>query len=148
MGVLDRFRRKTVIERTVYIGGDAIKGMSASELYKTQPALRAVISFLADNVAGLPLKCYVRQPDGGRKRDLDSALALALKNPNEWTTGHELIRATVSEYLLNDDAFWLTLPADNESGWKLVVLPTEWVNPKTLDGLSADYIKVKSQYCD
>ena len=148
MGVLDRFRRKTVIERTVYIGGDAIKGMSASELYKTQPALRAVISFLADNVAGLPLKCYVRQPDGGRKRDRDSALALALSNPNEWTTGHELIRATVSEYLLNDDAFWLTLPADNESGWKLVVLPTEWVKPKTLDGLSADYIKVKSQYCD
>ena len=148
MSVLDRFRRKTVIERTVYIGGDAIKGMSASELYKTQPALRAVISFLADNVAGLPLKCYVRQPDGGRKRDRDSSLALALSNPNEWTTGHELIRATVSEYLLNDDAFWLTLPADNESGWKLVVLPTEWVKPKTLDGLSADYIKVKSQYCD
>ena len=148
MGVLERLRRPKVIERTVYIGGDVIKNMSASELYKTQPALRSVISFLADNVAGLPLKCYVRQPDGGRERDRDSALAMALKSPNGWSTGHELIRATVSEYLLHDDAFWLTVPADTPSGWTLAVIPTDWVSPKTRDGLSADYIKVQSQYCD
>ena len=148
MGILDRFRQVRTVERTVYIGGDAIKGMSASRLYETQPALRAVISFLADNVAGLPLKCYVRNDDGGRVRDRDSALALLLSRPNEWTTGHELIRATVSEYLLHDDAVWLTVPADTKSGWTAAVIPTDWVSPKTRDGLQTDYLKVKSSYSD
>ena len=146
MGILDKLRPVYRVEQNVIISGDYIKGMSASKLYETQPALRSVISFLSDNVAGLPLKCYVRQPDGGRERDRDSSLALLLKNPNEWSTGHELIRATVSEYLLHDDSLWLTVPADTPSGWTVAVIPHDWVKPKTRDGLEVDYIKVRSSY--
>lgn len=146
MGILDKLRPTYRVEQRVYITGEYVKGMSASKLYETQPALRSVISFLSDNVAGLPLKCYVRQPDGGRERDRDSALAKVLKNPNGWTTGHELIRATVSEYLLHDDSLWLTVPADNEAGWTIAVIPHDWLNPKTRDGLEVDYIKVRSGY--
>ena len=102
MGILDLMRPRRAYVRTVYVSS-SVKGMSASDLYNTQPALRSVISFLADNVAGLPLKCYVRKPDGSRERDRDSVLAKVLQRPNDWTTGHELIRATVSEYLLHDD---------------------------------------------
>lgn len=146
MGILDKLRPVYRVEQNVIITGDYIKGMSASKLYETQPALRSVISFLSDNVAGLPLKCYVRQPDGGRERDRDSSLALLLKNPNEWSTGHELIRATVSEYLLHDDSLWLTVPADTPSGWTVAVIPHDWLSPKTRDGLEVDYIKVRSSY--
>ena len=144
LGILDRLKPQYTIEQKVYITGDYVKGMSANKLYETQPALRSVISFLSDNVAGLPLKCYIRQPDGGRVRDRDSALAKALKNPNGWTTGHELIRATVSEYLLHDDSLWVTLP--NNDGWTIAVIPHDWVDPKTRDGLEVDYIKVQSKY--
>ena len=146
MGILDKLRPVYRVEQTVYITGEYVKGMSASKLYETQPALRSVISFLADNVAGLPLKCYVRQSDGGRERDRDSAIAQLLKNPNEWTTGHELIRATVSEYLLHDDAVWLTVPANTPSGWTVAVIPHDWLSPKTRDGLEVDYIKVRTPY--
>lgn len=144
MGVLDFLRPRYTIAQTVYINGESVKGMSASRLYETQPALRSVISFLADNVAGLPLKCYVRQPDGGRERDRDSILAKTLQNPNEWSTGHELIRATVSEYLLHDDSLWLTIP--NQDGWTIAVIPHDWITPKTRDGLEVDYIKIRSKY--
>lgn len=146
LGILDKLRPTYTVEQKVYITGDYVKGMSASKLYETQPALRSVISFLSDNVAGLPLKCYVRQPDGGRERDRDSALAKVLKNPNEWSTGHELIRATVSEYLLHDDSLWLTVPANNDAGWTIAVIPHDWLEPKTRDGLEVDYIKVRSSY--
>jgi len=146
LGILDKLRPVYRVEQTVYITGEYVKGMSASKLYETQPALRSVISFLADNVAGLPLKCYVRQSDGGRERDRDSAIAQLLKNPNEWTTGHELIRATVSEYLLHDDAVWLTVPANTPSGWTVAVIPHDWLSPKTRDGLEVDYIKVRTPY--
>ena len=144
MGVLDFLRPRYTVERTVYINGESVKGMSASRLYETQPALRSVISFLADNVAGLPLKCYVRQPDGGRERDRDSILAKTLQNPNEWSTGHELVRATVSEYLLHEDSLWLTVPS--QDGWTIAVIPHDWITPKTRDGLEVDYIKVKSSF--
>lgn len=145
MGVLDFLKpTRTTVERTVYISGADVKGMSASRLYETQPALRSVVSFLADNVAGLPLKCYVRNSDGGRERDRDSVLAKTLLKPNEWSTGHELIRATVSEYLLHDDSLWLTVPTAD--GWTIAVIPHDWVKPKTRDGLEVDYIAVRSAY--
>lgn len=147
MSILDKLRPVYNVEqRTVYISGEYIKGMSATRLYETQPALRSVISFLSDNVAGLPLKCYIRKPDGGRERDRDSSLALLLKNPNEWSTGHELIRATVSEYLLHDDSLWLTIPANTPSGWMLAVIPHDWLTPKTRDGLEVESINVRTPY--
>ena len=146
MGILDKLRPVYKVEHAVYITGDYVNGLSASQLYETQPALRSVISFLADNVAGLPLKCYVRKKDGGRERDRDSSLALLLKSPNMWSTGHELIRATVSEYLLYDDSVWLTIPADTPSGWTVAVIPHDWLKSKTRDGLEVDYIKVRSKY--
>lgn len=146
MGILDKLRPVYNVEQTVYITPEYVKGMSATKLYETQPALRSVISFLADNVAGLPLKCYVRKPDGGRERDRDSSLAKLLKNPNEWSTCHELIRATVSEYLLHDDSLWLTIPANTPSGWTVAVIPHDWLSPKTRDGLEVDYIKVRTPY--
>lgn len=144
MGIRDLFRPR-YYERTVYIGS-VIDKLNADDMYRTQPALRSVISFLADNVAGLPLKCYIRQPDGGRVRDRDSSLALLLSHPNAWSTGHELIRATVSEYLLHDSAIWLVIPDRTLSGWTAAVIPSAWATIKTRDGLEADYVKVVSPY--
>lgn len=145
MGIRDLFRPRYV-ERTVYINTATIDGLSADDMYATQPALRSVISFLADNVAGLPLKCYIRQPDGGRVRDRDSSLALLLAHPNGWSTGHELIRATVSEYLLHDSALWLVVPDKTQSGWTAAVIPSAWATIKTRDGLEADSVKIASPY--
>ena len=146
MGILDRLRVTRTVERTVYITSASVKGMSASQLYESQPALRSVISFLADNVAGLPLKCYVRNADGGRDRDRTSTLAKVLQAPNAWATTHELIRATVSEYLLHDDALWLTVPDNSEPGWTVAVIPHDWINAKTNDGLTVGKINVRTPY--
>ena len=85
MGIFDRFKAVRTVERVVYLK-DTINGMTASQLYESQPALRSVISFLAEEVASLPLKCYVMQEDGGRERDRDSVLAKVLKNPNSHDT--------------------------------------------------------------
>ena len=146
MGILDRLRVTRTVERTVYVTSASVKGMSASQLYESQPALRSVISFLADNVAGLPLKCYVRNADGGRDRDRTSTLAKVLQAPNAWATTHELIRATVSEYLLHDDALWLVVPDNSITGWTVAVIPHDWINAKTNDGLTVGKINVRTPY--
>ena len=146
MGILDRIMGGPVRTRpTVYVvTASDVRGMSASRLYETQPALRSVISFLADNVAGLPLKCYVRESDTSRPRDTTSTLARLLDSPNGWQTEHELVRATVSEYLLHDVAYWLSIPYDNEAGWLVASIPSEWVKPKTSDGLAVTRYVVKN----
>lgn len=143
MGILENIlgRRIQTRETVVYITASGIKGMTAAQLYETQPALRSVISFLADNVAGLPLKCYVRESDTDRPRDTETQFARVLASPNRWQTEHELIRATVSEYLLNDAAYWLSIPYDNEAGWIVAAIPSEWVKVKTNDGLEvSEYV--------
>lgn len=146
MGILDRLKVTRTVERTVYVTAASVNGMSASQLYESQPALRSVISFLADNVAGLPLKCYVRNADGGRERDRSSTLAQVLRSPNSWATTHELIRATVSEYLLHDDSLWLVVPDDTPVGWTVAVIPHDWVSPTTHDGLAVSKITVRTPF--
>ena len=144
MGILESIlgRKVQARETVVYITASGVKGMSASQLYATQPALRSVISFLADNVAGLPLKCYVRESDTDRPRDVETQFARVLAKPNRWQTEHELIRATVSEYLLNDEAYWLSIPYDNEAGWIVATIPAEWVEVKTTDALEVSEYKI------
>ena len=63
MGILERWRviRPSVIN--VNLSGDAstqVLNLSALELYQTQGNVYAVISFLSDSIAQLPLKVYVR----------------------------------------------------------------------------------------
>ena len=72
------FRRQNVY---YYYSGDFgvnVAAMDAAELYRTQPNLRAVVSFLADNAAQIPLKVYERASDTDRPRVLDSPAALLL----------------------------------------------------------------------
>lgn len=145
MGIFDRFKAVRTVERVVYLK-DTINGMTASQLYESQPALRSVISFLAEEVASLPLKCYVMQEDGGRERDRDSVLAKVLKNPNSHDTAYDLILATVSEYLLHDDCFWLSIPANTETGWIVEVLPRDWLKPLSDNGFELTDIKVTTSY--
>lgn len=112
-------------------------GLGPEELYATQPALRSVISFLADNAGHLPLHCYLREADNNRVRDTDSALARLLRRPNADTTEHELMRDSASDYLLWGWFVWLVLPdADSDSGWSITHIPTAWFTQwPTVDGL-------------
>ena len=102
--------------------------MSARELYATQANLHAVVSFLADSVAQLPLKVYVRDGEDNRRRDRDSAAAKLLWRPNADQTAYELINALNVELLLMGCAvLWVLPDPDSESGYQLRIIPREWI---------------------
>ena len=116
----------------------AVLNMSAVELYRSQPALQAVISFLAVNAAHLPIKCYVRNSDTDRERDTSSTLALLFAQPSAYQTAHELVRDVASDYYLHGWALCVIEPSlVTRSGWSIVHIPTAWLNGKgdTYDGL-------------
>ena len=106
----------------------SIEGYSARRLYETQANLHAVISFLADSVAQLPLKVYIRDGEAERRRDRDSTAAKLLWKPNADQTAYEFINSFMIEYFLMGEVFlWLLPDPDSDSGYQLRVIPREWV---------------------
>lgn len=111
--------------------GDAstqVLNMKAKELYQTQDNLQAVINFLSNSIAQLPLKVYVRDGETERRRDRDSVAAKTLWRPNQDQTSFEFIRALAVEYFVFGSVFvWVLPDAESESGKQLRILPTEWL---------------------
>lgn len=105
-----------------------VDGLTARKLYATQANLHAVVSFLADSVAQLPLKVYMRRAEGDRVRDRDSAAAKLLYRPNGDQTSYEFWNAVMTEFLLMGvSTLWLLPDVNSESGYQLRLIPKEWV---------------------
>lgn len=104
-----------------------VEGLSARQLYATQANLHAVVSFLSDSVAQLPLKVYRREGDS-RIRDTESAAAKLLFKPNADQTAYDLWDSVMTEYLLMGVAtLWILPDVDSESGYQLRLIPKEWI---------------------
>ena len=118
--------------------------MSARQLYATQANLHAVVSFLADSVAQLPLKVYVRDEENSRRRDRDSVAAKLLWRPNADQTAYEFINALSIELLLMGCAvMWLLPDPDSDSGYQLRIIPREWiVDTERATNYAPDVLKV------
>ena len=126
-------RLKTLFGKNIYYvitpeEMPAVGPMSARELYATQSNLHAVVSFLADSIAQLPLKVYRRDGEADRERDRDSVAAKLLWRPNADQTCYEFINALSVEFLLMGvSTVWLLPDADSESGYQLRLIPREWI---------------------
>lgn len=125
----------------------SVSGMGARELYGTQANLHAVVSFLADSVAQLPLKTYVREGETDRRRDRSSKAALLLYRPNADQTAYEFWNAFMTEYYLMGLAtLWLLPDADSESGWQMRLIPREWIKDTgRLTNYAPEYIVVEAE---
>lgn len=115
----------------VTMTGDAstqVLNMKAKELYQTQDNLQAVVNFLSNSIAQLPLKVYYRDSETDRRRDRDSVAAKLLWRPNKDQTSFEFFRALAVEYYVFGSVFvWLLPDPDSDSGYQLRIVPTEWL---------------------
>ena len=116
----------------ISLGSDAptqVLNYTAKKLYQTQENLQAVVNFLSNSIAQLPLKVYIREGEDDRKRDRSSAAALLLYRPNEDQTAFEFIRGMAIEYFVFGCVYvWVIPDADAPSGWQLRIIPSDWVN--------------------
>ena len=115
----------------VMLSGDSssqVLNLTAKQLYQTQDNLRAVVDFLSNSIAQLPLKVYTRDGETERNRDRTSNAATLLYRPNEDQTEFEFIRALAIEYFVFGSVYVWVLPDKNsESGLQLRILPSEWI---------------------
>ncbi|MBO5638772.1 MAG: phage portal protein [Oscillospiraceae bacterium] len=131
-GILTRWR--TLFRPMVYnisFGPDApaqVLNLTARQLYNSQDNLAAVVNFLANSIAHLPLKVYVRDGNDNRKRDRDSKAAKVLWLPNSDQTEYEFIRALMVEYYVFGCVYvWVLPDPDSESGQQIRIIPTDWI---------------------
>ena len=114
----------------VYNGPDApeqVLNYSARQLYQTQANIRAVVDFLSNSIAQLPLEVYTRDAETDRNRDRTSAAALTLWRPNSDQTEYDFIRALAIEYFVFGAVYVWVLPDDSPSGFQLRIVPTDWI---------------------
>ena len=130
--IFERWRlinRPSVINVTV--SGDAstqVLNMSARDLYQTQDNVQAVVNFLSNSIAQLPLKVYRRDGETERTRDRDSVAALLLWRPNDYMTSFEFIRGLAEEYFVFGCVYvWVVPDTKSESGYSMHLVPTEWI---------------------
>jgi HK97 family phage portal protein len=90
-------------------------------LYRVQPQIRTVVSFLARNIAQLGLHAYRRVSDTDRERLTDHPLPRILAAPGARLTRYRLIERLVSDVGIYDKAFWVKVRLD--SGEVLGVIP-------------------------
>ena len=138
--IFERWRlinRPSVINVTV--SGDAstqVLNMSARDLYQTQDNVQAVVNFLSNSIAQLPLKVYRRDGETERTRDRDSVAALLLWRPNDYMTSFEFIRGLAQEYFVFGCIYvWVVPDTKSESGYSMHLVPTEWI--QSTDGGTA-----------
>ena len=141
MALIQRFLRRYLGESDSFLRVEmtpeavpSIEGQVPNELYASQANVQAVVSFLADSVAQLPLKVYVREGETDRRRDRTSVAARTLWRPNADQTEYEFINALMIEYFLNGAAVVWHLPdPDYESGNQLRIIPRAWIVDSNFD---------------
>lgn len=147
MPVLERLR--TLFGKNVYytiMPGEmpTVGHMGARELYATQANLHAVVSFLADSIAQLPLKVYRRDGENDRQRDRDSIAAKLLWKPNPDQTAYEFINALAVEFfLMGCSTIWILPDVDSDSGYQLRLIPREWIiNTERQTNFAPDKLRI------
>lgn len=131
--IIDRLKlliRPSVIQ--ISLGNDAptqVLNYTAKSLYQSQDNLQAVVNFLSNSIAQLPLKVYRRAGENDRERDRDSVAARLLYLPNRDQTAHEFFRAVAIEYFVFGCVYvWVIPDVALPSGYQMRVIPSEWVS--------------------
>lgn len=112
------------------------------KIWRTQPAVRTVVSFLARNIAQLGLPMYQRKSDTERERLQDHPLGMLLRRPNPWTTRYRFINALVHDMAIYDNAYLLKTKVDGNTAG-LIRLPPMMTKPKGDNWLTPEKFEVK-----
>ena len=156
MGMFDRFKKTTTV--STYSWGDTseayygawkisreeyerIMGMSPADMWRSQPYLRTVVTFLARNIAQCSLQTFQRVTDTDRKRLHDGVATILARPEQRRPRAIELIYALVADLALYDTAYWLLSDDQSEP---IARLPHDWVWPKGGSTYAPDHYEVRT----
>jgi len=104
------------------------------QMYRRQPAVRAVVDWLGRNVGQLNPKVFERVSDTDRLEVGDHPLARVLRQPNPDATRFRHLRDTVQDLAIYDRAVWLKMPTSSRLA--VVRIPPRYLTLEAVDGRS------------
>lgn len=111
-------------------------------IFRTQPQVRTVVSFLARNIAQLGLPVYRRKSDTDRERLTDHALPKLIERPTPRTTRWRLLNSLVHDLGIYDEAMWIKSKDAGEM-LGLIRVPPQMFEPVGDSWIDAEAFKVK-----
>lgn len=120
---------------------EEVRGMSPARMWRTQPHLRTVLSFLGRNVAQLGLQTFQIVSETDRVRDRGNPFAQALRNPGDRMTSYDLIFALTVDKMLYDVAYWIPW-MDKTGKWHIRRIPPSWVSPLDRDAFGVTKFRI------
>lgn len=112
-----------------------------AEIWRTQPAVRTVVSFLARNIAQLGLPAFDRVGDTDRsKLDASHPLVRLLGRPTPRTTRYAWVNAMVHDLGIYDISYHVKI---GRPAGALLRVPVSMVTPKGESWLEPDYWEIK-----
>jgi len=113
-------------------------------IWRTQPSVRTVVSFLARALADIPLHVFRRVSDTDRERLTDHPMAALIARPLPGvTTWYRLMDSLIHDLGIYDAGYWLKVKGDDGNLGGLVRLPPAMVTPVGDDWLTATAWRVK-----
>lgn len=114
--------------------------MPVDQLWRDQPHLRTVTTFIARSIASVSLHAYRREADGGRERVRVGDLPLIVRKANDTQTMYDVLYRAVMDLCLHDEFWWYI----GESGGRKVIYPVppewivnrSWADPWTLESVT------------
>jgi HK97 family phage portal protein len=95
-------------------------GVTAWDVWRTQPSVRKVVDYKARALASIPWRVYERVSDGDRQRVTDHPLAQLLAAPGPSRSPSRLWHSIIVDWLIYDRWCAQLVPsADTDSGWEL-----------------------------
>lgn len=82
-------------------------------IYRTQPAVRKVVDFIARNGAQIGVKLYERLDDDDRREDYAHPAAASLRRPNSRTSGRRFMYGLIADHLIYENAYAIKLRPKN-----------------------------------
>ncbi|MFI0914315.1 phage portal protein [Streptomyces abikoensis] len=99
-----------------------------AQIWRCQPQVRTVVSFLARNIAQIGLHVFRRVSDTDRERLADHPLALLLAEPMPRMTAYRFIERLVSDLAVYDEAYWIKARVGERM--QLLPVPPTLIRPR------------------
>jgi HK97 family phage portal protein len=120
--------------------------MEYDQIWRTQPAVRRAVTFLARNIAQLGVHMYERRGDADRSKLTDHPLAALLNQPNGHTTLYRFLNTLVHDFAIYDVAYWWKLKGpEGVQARQLEHLPPQLMTPKGSNWLTPEFFEFRGQ---
>lgn len=123
-GQLNTYQRLGGSNQEITAAWTQYQAASYAYMYRSQPAVRKVVDYIARNASQLGLKLYERVSDTDRRRDTDHPAAQTMSDPDGQRPADQFLFTLIADFLVSENAYALIYrPSSGSARRRLLRVP-------------------------